>query len=175
MSDQIDFLGIIQRLRPNSAYLWRDGGSTYADILEWRDPLTTQPTEAECMAEWQIMLTERAAQVAANKLRSDTENEAVTNYSILPDWARTGTAAQAETYINGQIWGGQTQAQVEAYIDAQLTNITTANVSQINARLTNLRALLKLTAGAVITMRGLFIITAKLLIYVRDLVIRFRQ
>jgi len=106
-------------------------------------------------------------QVAATKAMN-------TGYPALPDWARTGTAAQAETYINGQIFNGQTIAQVNAYIDATITNITTANVAQINARLDAIRTVLKVAATAIINMRGLFVLTAKLLIYIRDLTIRFR-
>ena len=101
--------------------------------------------------------------------------EADTGYTILPEWACIGTAIQAENYLTEQIFSGQTQAQVEIWIDANITNITTANVSQINARLAMIRQGLKLASGAIITMRGFFIITAKLLIYIRDLVIRFRK
>lgn len=96
-------------------------------------------------------------------------------YPLLPNWAKTGTADQVETYLTEQIFNGQTQAQVEAWIDANIMDITTANVSQINIRLATIRQGLKLAAGAIITMRGLFILTAKLLIYIRDLVIRFRR
>ena len=171
----MDFQGILQRLRPNSPYLLRDGGGAlYTDILEWIDPNTTKPTEAECLIEWDVMLAERAAAQAEQDLVRNTETSAVTNYSALPTWAKTGTADEAETYIKAQVWNSQTVTQVNAWIDANITNITTANVSQINIRLTNIRAGLKLAAGAVIAMRDLFILTSKLLIYIRDLVIRFR-
>jgi hypothetical protein len=93
---------------------------------------------------------------------------AITDYGNLTAWAKTGTAVAAETYINGQIWNGQTQAQVDAWIDANITGATVA------ALRTQVIAALKVTAGAIINMRGLFILTAKLLIYIRDLVIRFR-
>ena len=166
----MDFQGIIQRLRPNSPYLLRDGGGAlYTDILEWRDPNTTKPTEAECNAEWGVMLAERAAAQAEEDLVTNTETSAVTNYANLPTWAKTGTADEAETYITNLIFSGQTQAQVDAWIDANITGTT------ITALRTQLIAALKITAGAVITMRGLFILTSKLLIYIRDLVIRFRQ
>jgi hypothetical protein len=102
------------------------------------------------------------------------ERDSISGYQKLPDWARTANAQDAGSYINAQIWNGQTVEQVNAWIDANITDITTANVSQINARLANIRLALRLTASAVIAMRELFILTAKLLIYVRDLVIRFR-
>jgi len=103
------------------------------------------------------------------------QKQAVMNYKMIQNWAKTGTAADAEIYINGQIFGGQTQTQVEAYIDAAIKNIQIANVAQINEQLGNIRAVFKAAAGAVITMRGLFILVAKLLIHIRDLVIRFRS
>lgn len=96
-------------------------------------------------------------------------------YPQLPEWVKSGTASQAEAYLIEQIFSGQTQAQVEEWIDANITNITNANVTQINIRLASIRQGMKLIAGAIIMMRGLFILTSKLLIYIRDLIIRFRQ
>lgn len=98
-----------------------------------------------------------------------------TEYPTLPDWVKVGTAVQAETYINNQIWNGQTIKQVEAWIDINIADLTIANINQINIRLAAIRQGLKLVAGAVIATRSLFILTAKLLIYIRDLVIRFRS
>ena len=75
----MDFQGIITRLRPNSRYLLRDGGGAlYSDILEWQDQNTTQPTEQECLDEWDVMLAEWEAarleeeSVSANKLDAET-------------------------------------------------------------------------------------------------------
>jgi hypothetical protein len=113
-------------------------------------------------------------ELALIELTKTTEINAITDYASLSAWAKTGTAPEAEVYINSQIWNGQTIAQVNTWIDTNITNITTANVSQINTRLASIRAGLKLVSGAVITMRDLFILTSKLLIYIRDLVIRFR-
>lgn len=100
---------------------------------------------------------------------------AFVDYGNLAAWAKTGTAADAETYINSQVWSGQTIAQVNTWIDTNITNVTTANVAQINARLDFIRQALKLAAAAIINMRGLFVLVARLLIYIRDLVIRFRS
>ena len=115
-----------------------------------------------------------AEELALIQLIKDTENNAITKYSQLPEWAKTGTADEAQTYITNQIFSGQTNAQVDAWIDANITNITVANVTQINTRLTNIRAGLKLVAGAILSLRDLFILTSKLLIYIKDLVIRFK-
>lgn len=61
-----------------------------------------------------------------------------------------------------------------SYKNATIKNITTANVTQINTALGNVRTVLKVAALAIINMRGLFVLTSKLLIYIRDLTIRFR-
>lgn len=112
--------------------------------------------------EWQKYLDMTAPQQAA-------ENRAVTDYGTLAEWAKTGTAADAETYINAQVWSGQTQAQVNAWIDA---NVTGTTIATLRAQVVTA---LKLEAGAIIAMRGLFVLVAKLLLYIRDLVIRFRS
>ena len=166
----MDFQGIIHRLRPDSRYLLRDGGGAlYADILEWQDPETTQPTENECLAEWDVMLAEWAEAKAQEDLIIATEQSAVTGYATLPDWMKTLTAQEANDYINGEIWNGMTIEEIEAYIDE---NITGTNAAQLRAQMIGA---LKQTAGAIVAMRGFFIITIKLLIYIRDLVIRFRK
>ena len=166
----MDFQGIIQRLRPDAPYLLKDGGGAlYTDILEWLDPNTTQPTEAECLAEWDVMLAERAADQAERDLATNTETNAVTKYLQLPEWAKTGTAEESETYITAQIFSGQDIAQVETWIDA---NINASNAAQLR---TQVIAVFKVIAGAIINTRGLFILITKLLIYIRDLAIRFRK
>jgi len=160
----MDFQGIIQRLRPDAPYLLKDGGGAlYSDILEWRDPNTTKPTEAECLIEWDVMLAEWAARKAEQDLVTDTETNAVTKYAQLPEWAKTGTAEDAEIYINNQIFSGQTEAEINAWIDSSVTSLAQAKVA------------LKQIASALIAMRGLFILTSKLLIFIRDLAIRFRK
>ena len=166
----MDYQGIITRLRPNSRYLLRDGGGAlYSDILEWQDPETTQPTEQECLDEWDIMLAEWAEAQEQEDLIIATEQSAVTGYATLPDWMKTLTAQEANDYINGEIWNGMTIEEIEAYIDANITGTTVAQLRN------QLIVALKQTAGAVIAMRGFFIVTIKLLIYLRDLIIRFRK
>ena len=95
--------------------------------------------------------------------------DAVIEYATLPDWMKTHTAQEANDYINGEIWNGMTIEQIEAYIDANITGTTIAVLRG------QMIVALKQTAGAIIAMRGFFIITIKLLIYLRDLVIRFRK
>ena len=94
---------------------------------------------------------------------------AVIEYATLPEWMKTLTAQEANDYINGEIWNGMTIEEIEAYIDANITGTTVAQLRN------QLIVALKQTAGAVIAMRGFFIVTMKLLIYLRDLIIRFRK
>lgn len=162
-----DYRMLVARLRPTSAY-HGTGETGYSGIGEWLDPSTTKPTEAELDAEDVIYQAELAAATAHQTTITTAQTEAVAGYAALPDWAHHLTAAEAETYINGQIWSGMSQAQVDAWIDANVTGTSLATA------LASVRVALKQTAGAVIAMRGLFVLTAKLLIYIRDLVIRFR-
>ncbi len=78
--------------------------------------------------------------------RLQIEKSAVTGYAALPEWMKTWTAQDAENYINSQIFSGWTQAQAETWIDTNLTNITSADVSQINSMLAGIRAGMKLIA-----------------------------
>jgi hypothetical protein len=96
------------------------------------------------------------------------------NFEALPDWA-TETAAQTAARITGAIFNGQTAAQMKASIDAQLTNITTANVSQINARLAVMRTLLGNAVDAIVAVRTILVAMGKALIYLRDLIVRVRR
>ena len=141
----VDYQLVLHEIRPDVKY--SISSNSYADIV-WLDMHRQKPTDQECIDAW---------------MKITNQQDALINYSALPDWAKTGTANEAETCITNQIFSGQTQAQVDAWIDTNVTNIATAKIA------------LKQIAGAVITMRGLFVLTAKLLIYIRDLVIRFRQ
>jgi len=163
-------------------YELRQAGLTFIDGVS-SSPSLDFP---DCRIDWQLghptsdeLITAQNVYVAhdPNKLLpwDQAAKDSVINYALLTIWVKTGTAVEAETYINSQIFNSQTQAQVDAYIDATIKNITTANVAQINAQLLNIRTVLKAASAAIITMRSLFIITAKLLIYIRDLVIRFRK
>lgn len=66
----IDYQLMVWRLRPTSEYHWRGGQNdvpdSYDSIGEWRDPLTTKPTEAEIIAEWDKYQTELLAEQVAN-------------------------------------------------------------------------------------------------------------
>lgn len=108
------------------------------------------------------------AEIAKQAVKSLAETTAKDGYAILPDYLKTMTANDATVYINGQIFSGMSQAQVNSWIDA---NITGTTVTQLRSQMITA---LKQIAGALIAMREIFLLTSKLLIYVRDLVIRFK-
>lgn len=105
--------------------------------------------------------------------------DAITGYTALSDWVKTGTADQAETYINNQVWNGADIGTINTYIDAQIPTVTGASLAtaltSINTTMAGVRTVLKVAAGAIIGIRALFILTSKLLIHIRDLVIRWRK
>lgn len=103
------------------------------------------------------------------------ENLAFLGYDNLSAWVKAGTADQAETYLTTEIFDGLSQTEINTWIDDNITDVTVANLSQVNLRLASIRQGLKLLAGAIVSMRGFFVITTKLLIYIRDLVIRFKK
>lgn len=61
----VDLKLVLARLRPGSEYQWkgsRDTGYTFTEAVgEWRDPANPPPSEAQCIAEWEVVLVERAA------------------------------------------------------------------------------------------------------------------
>ena len=162
----MDFQGIIHRLRPDSRYLLRDGGGAlYADILEWQDPETTQPTEAECMAEWDVMLAEREAARLENDALLEMESTARTGWKDLGVWS-TWEPQQAQDYVNAEILNGMDQAQIDAWIDANITGTTIAQLR------TQTVAALKLLSGNLITLRNIVGVIAKVILYIRDILIK---
>ena len=96
-----DWRLVLGRLRPTSSYHWL-GGDTYASIGEWRDPLTTKPTEQECLDEWDIYVVEKTA---------EDEIEAIT--------ASNKIDAEAEIVNSGV--AGKTPEEIREYLTAQMT------------------------------------------------------
>ena len=89
--------------------------------------------------------------------------DAVTNYAVLPDWIKTWTADDASTYVHDNVLSGLDVAGVDAYVD-NLPNTVAG-----------MKTGLKQIGSALVAIRDILEIIAKLLMYIRDLVIRFRQ
>ena len=162
----MDFQGIIHRLRPNSRYLLRDGGGAlYTDILEWLDHETTQPTEQECLDEWNIMLAEWEAERLETDALLEMESIARTGWKDLGAWS-TWEPQQAQDYVNAEILNGFDQAQIDVWIDA---NITGTTVTQLREQMI---VALKLLAGNLIALRNIDAIEAMVQLYTRDILIK---
>ena len=162
----MDFRGIIHRLRPNSRYLLRDGGGAlYTDILEWQDPETTQPTEQECLDEWDIVLAEWEAERLEAESLAAMESTARTGWKDLGAWS-TWEPQQAQDYVNAEILNGFDQAQIDVWIDA---NITGTTVTQLREQMI---VALKLLAGNLIALRNIDAIEAMVQLYTRDILIK---
>jgi len=100
----LDWRLILGRLRPTSSYHWLGDGvnDTYASIGEWRDSLTTKPTEQECLDEWDVYVVEKTA---------EDEIEAIT--------ASNKIDAEAEIVNSGV--AGKTPEEIREYLTAQMT------------------------------------------------------
>lgn len=86
-----------------------------------------------------------------------TIQEARRAFMSVPDWA-TWTPQQAEDYVNGAIFSGQTAQEIETWIDQNVNNINTAKTA------------LKLIARNMITTRLILSKIAMLLMYIRNIV-----
>lgn len=93
------------------------------------------------------------------------------SFGTLPDWS-TFTIQAASDFINQSIFNGQSLAQVTNTINANIPNITTANVTQINNSLAGIRTTFGLAASAIISIRTILQAMAKVLVFVRNILLR---
>jgi hypothetical protein len=77
----------------------------------------------------------------------------------LGNWA-TWEPQQAQDYVNDEILSGWDQEQIDEYINVNVVNIASAKTA------------LKLLAGNIITMRTILGIIAKVILYIRDILIK---
>jgi len=95
--------------------------------------------------------------------RDQAETDAVTNFAILPDWVKEWTAADAAAYVHDNVLAGLDAAGVDAYVDALPSTVA------------GMKTGLKQIGGQLAAIRDILEVIAKLIMYIRDLVIRFRQ
>ena len=93
------------------------------------------------------------------------EETARTGWKDLGDWA-TWEAQQAQDYVDSEILNGWDVATTETWID---TNITGTTVTQLRVQTI---AALKILAGNIITIRNVLGIIAKVILYIRDILIK---
>jgi len=77
----------------------------------------------------------------------------------LGDWA-TWQPQQAQDYVNTEILNGWDKTTIDDWIDTNVTNIATAKTA------------LKLLAGNIITIRAILGIISKVILYIRDILIK---
>ncbi len=137
LAENVDFAveraaGTIRRLRPF-------GRELYHFSVHY-DDLSEEQTAAE------------AARVAWR----ERQQAAAAGMNALPGWA-TYTAAEAQAAIDGAVLGGQTKAQLEAWVDANVTNIASARTAlkQVGDALIDLRTLCEKLAMAVVYLRDI--------------------
>ena len=160
----MDIRLILGRLRPSSEYHWKGGAfDDYSQIGEWRDLSNAKPTLADIEAEWAIYLSEKAIQDTFEAEKTQAENAAVAAYPNLPDWLKTVTAQQTADYIHQNILNGFTSVQVDTYIDGLPNTVA------------GMKTGLKQIGGALVAIRDILEIIVKLLMYIRDLVIRYKS
>ena len=87
------------------------------------------------------------------------EDAARTGWKYLGDWA-TWQPQQAQDYVNTEILNGWDKTTIDDWIDTNVTNIATAKTA------------LKLLAGNIITIRAILGIISKVILYIRDILIK---
>lgn len=92
-------------------------------------------------------------------------------FDALPNYA-TWTPQEAYDNTFNAVFNGQDAATIKGNITTQLTDITTANVAQINARLAVIRTLFGNAVDAIVAMRLILATAIKMLAYLRNLIIK---
>ena len=158
----IDWRLVLYRLRPGSEYHWLGDGmnDSYASIGEWRDSQTTKPTEQECLDEWAIYVVEKAALDAEETQLEENEDTARTGWKDLGDWIVTFTPDEAELYVRNQIFDGIEPSALDIWIDTNVTDLASA------------RTALKFIGANIMTIRTILGIIAKVILYIRDILIK---
>jgi len=87
------------------------------------------------------------------------EATARTGWKDLGNWS-TWEAQQAQDYVNAEILNGWDKTTIDDWIDSNVTNIATAKTA------------LKLLAGNIITIRTILGIISKVVLYIRDILIK---
>lgn len=148
---ELAYVLLIRYLRRPDGIVYGNGDNQPPTAIEFVPDLT--PTEQNILSALAIRLT------------------AFTDLDNVPNWA-TYSGQQAQDAVHTAVFNGQDAATIKANIASQLTNITTANVAQINARLDVIRTLLGNAVDAIIAIRGILENIGKLLAYIRDIALR---
>ena len=156
-TNQLSRLIVLLRLRALDplaealTYQFTDDGQTYfyaAIVSTLSDAAIQTLLNSAITADEQSRLSEYAA--------------AVSNFDALPNWA-TWTPTQATDYIHNTSLNGWTQAQLDAWVDLNVTSIAGARLA------------FKQIGTAILTIRDILENLGKAVLYLRDLIIRLRS
>ena len=101
--------------------------------------------------------------VDQRRAKAAAESEAATGYQTLPAFLKTMTAAEATAFIHSSVLSGKTEAQINADIDALANTVAGMKIG------------LKTIGASLVAIRDILELIVRLLLFIRDLVIRFRQ
>lgn len=118
--------------------------------------------ESSTLTSQQIIDLMAQAVTPEEQTELDDFSVAASSFDTLPDWA-TWTPTQATTYIHTNILNGWEQAQLDSWIDANVTSLAGA------------RAAFKQIGASILTIRSLLENMAKAVLYLRDLIVRIRH
>lgn len=95
---------------------------------------------------------------AAHPIDWKTIIAAKNKWMALPNYA-TWTAEEAEAYIESQIFSGWTQAQIDLWIDTNVTNIATAKTAlkTLTVEIMDLKEIVKKTAYLLMLLRDIVV------------------
>lgn len=94
----------------------------------------------------------------------------VANFQLLPDWVKTISPDDAALYVHDNVLNGFDQAAFDALIDTRFQGVTT-----FAAAAPLILQTFKQIGGELIALRDLIGFIVKLLMYMRDLIIKYRQ
>jgi hypothetical protein len=111
----------------------------------------------------EVILAALAGAETPDELKAiENYRAAAGDFGSLPGWAEW-SAAEAAGYMHGQVLNGMSQAEVDAWVDANVTSLAGA------------RAALKMVAGSLISVRGILENLGKAVVFLRDLVVALRR
>jgi hypothetical protein len=117
------------------------------------------PNSADPAAVQVVIDAHNVTQLTQEQTDELAATDARTHFRNLPDWS-TWTPDQAKDYVTTTVLAGQSKAEVDAWIDTNVTTLATAKTA------------LKLLADETIDLRQITSNLAQAVLYLRDVVIR---
>lgn len=148
----------------------------FAAFPEWIRPSATGPRTDVVIDDGTISFpdetpTERVQAVivahdpagkSVNQKRAETEEDARTSYRDLAEWLREGTYEQAETFVSGRVTNGVTLEQAQ-------------NAIQNAANLADVKVILQSIVRSIYGVVDVLLVIVKLVIVIREFVVRIRR